>query len=746
MSELASHIEGLAPADLRAASASLITRTAGVSSLPDEFVAEALALAREAIRRATDSWPSDAQVLHAARMQAGHVVGVPVGDRRGPILILAAYLHCLVRASVHVVVVDNTLASSLANQMIGVMNLLGVTAAALSDSPDFAEDKAAYRADVVVGPSTRFCYDYLTDCLTLSPDELIQPSRRVAIVAEADVLLLDEATQLRIIGSDYVSDARQYERAKELASTAIRGVHYTYAPGTSRLNFTPTGLALIQESLGVTDLEELSLLRDVQHVYDAFIAKDSFQRGRDYQVRAGVVHPVPWLQRNLRYAAGILQAIEAKEDLFVSDENLAEARIRAGDYFRLYETLTGIASIPTGALAAELRQRYNIQVADNPDELQSGEVSVRRREWEHAPTRDAALVDMVAERHANHEPVVIATGSPESTAHVSQLLAGAKITHTILAPESEHSIADGMANLGRPDAVTITEGGTGRGHDIPICTPAGEPAMPITVVGVGISRSARIDRWLCALAANNGGGAGVTFFMLRRDHVGELNGKLWSLLPARLRRRADGSYLLPLENKILRQSQDELAGRAVKTRLHDDTLAAVERQHFDRITALRQRFLAATSPADEVKPLIDQAVREYLAGRPDMHEVGRLLVRFNLGAVPAHWANTTDADWSMVVDDVSAGAGTAYQRQEARLGHERMGQMARAVALAVIAKLWREHLVELDILMQRYAVAAEEPGSMARYETAAASRYATMMATFRQLLAQHVLDPETLGP
>jgi preprotein translocase subunit SecA len=313
-------------------------------------------------------------------MQAGHVVGVPVGDRRGPILILAAYLHCLVRASVHVVVVDNTLASSLANQMIGVMNLLGVTAAALSDSPDFAEDKAAYRADVVVGPSTRFCYDYLTDCLTLSPDELIQPSRRVAIVAEADVLLLDEATQLRIIGSDYVSDARQYERAKELASTAIRGVHYTYAPGTSRLNFTPTGLALIQESLGVTDLEELSLLRDVQHVYDAFIAKDSFQRGRDYQVRAGVVHPVPWLQRNLRYAAGILQAIEAKEDLFVSDENLAEARIRAGDYFRLYETLTGIASIPTGALAAELRQRYNIQVADNPDELQSGEVSVRRRD------------------------------------------------------------------------------------------------------------------------------------------------------------------------------------------------------------------------------------------------------------------------------------------------------------------------------------------------------------------------------
>jgi len=268
----------------------------------------------------------------------------------------------------------------------------------------------------------------------------------------------------------------------------------------------------------------------------------------------------------------------------------------------------------------------------------------------------------------------------------------------------------------------------------------------MTVVGVGISRSVRVDQWLCAIAASNGGAGEVTFFQLRSDHIGKLQAKLYSRLPARLRKRADGTYLLPLENKILRQSQDNLADLAVKARAHDDTLTAVEVEHFAEITALRQRFLHAASPAGEVKHVIDQAIDDYLAESPDMRQAGRLLFCFKLGNVPAHWARTTDSDWEPIVDDVKAAAHSAYEHQEDRLGRERMDPLARAIPLAVLAKLWREHLVELDILTQRYAASTDEPGSLARYKAAAANRYATMLAVFRELTAQHVLDPETLGP
>jgi preprotein translocase subunit SecA len=746
MSELALRMQDLDREGLRSASAALRERATARSALSDDLVGEALAVAREAARRATGAWPSDDQVMHAARMQAGRVVGVPIAEGRGPVLMMAAYLHCLMRAPVHVVVVDDSLAATLATQLIEVMGLLGVTAAALSDSPDFADDRAAYRAEVVIGSSTRFCYDYLTDCLAISRQEIIQPSRPVAIIAEADIVLLDEATQRRVIDGEYAADARQYERVNALASTATQGVHYTYMPGTSRLGFTPAGLTLIQETLGVTDVEDLSQLRVVQQIHDAFIAKDWLQRGRDYEVLDGAVHPTPRLQRNARYTAGVLQSIEAKEDLFVSAENRPSARIRTCDYFRLYETLTGFASNPTRALAAELSHRYNLELSENPGGPEADNVPLRRREWEHAPARDAALMSVIAERHADHGPVVIATGSPETTTRVSQLLTATGIAHTILSPGSDHSIADGIANMGRPAAITVTEAGTGRGHDLPSPIAYGGPSTPMTVVGVGISRSVRVDQWLCAIAASNGGAGEVTFFQLRSDRIGQRHARLYSWLPARLRKRADGTYLLLLENRILQQSQDNLANLAVKARSDDDALTAVEIEHFAEITALRRRFLDAASPADEVRHVIDQAIDDYLAERPDIRRAGLLLLRFKLGNVPAQWATTTDSGWERVVDDVKAAAHSAYERQEDRLGAERMDELVRAVPLVVLAKVWREHLVELDILMQRHAASIDQPGSPARYEAATANRYATMLATFRELTAQHVLDPETLGP
>jgi preprotein translocase subunit SecA len=528
-SELAVLTEALDPEGLRAASDALRERATGTGVVSEELVTEALAVAREAIRRSTGSWPSDAQVSHATRMQAGRVVGVPLAERRGPVLMLAAYMQCVAQAPVHVVVVDETLVETLAAQMTGAMNLLGVTVAAIGGSPEFADDKSAYSADIVIGSSARFAYDYLTDCLATGPEELIQTSRRVAIIADADIVLIEQATLTHFIAGDFVADATQYQRMKEFASLAVRGVHYDYAPGTSKLSFTATGLDLIEKNLGITDREDFSLLGVVQQLDDALIAKDLLQRGTDYDVRDGQVHSTPWLERQSRYSVGVLQAIEAKEGLFISDEHRPLSRMRTTDYFCLYDALTGIASTPVDRFAVELRERYSIEVSGGP---------------------------------------------------------------------------------------------------------AGQRGA----------------------------------------------GKRWSLRPGRLR------------------SRDTQAELRAKERARDDTFAAVEVQHLDQVTALRMRFLEGPSPQDELKRIIDE---------------------------------TTAGD-----------ARAAYREQEERLGAAGMDRLARLVPLAVLARLWREHLVELDILMQRYATGATgEPGSLDRYEAAASSRLATMLATFRQLVTHLVLDP-----
>ncbi|HEY3926052.1 MAG TPA: hypothetical protein VGL75_15925 [Acidothermaceae bacterium] len=529
--ELAARMAALGPEGLRTASADVRERAKKSSSLSEELLTEALAVAREAIRRATGSWPSGSQVAHASRMRASHVVAVPATEGRGPVLMLAAYVHCLARRPVHVVAVDDTAAVNLAAQMTGVMDLLDVTVATIGDSPDFTNNSSAYGADLVVGSSARFAYDYLRDCLATGPEELIQLSRHVAIVADADIVLIEQATQTHVITGDFVADAWQYERMKEFARLAVRGIHYDYAPGTSQLLFMAVGLDLIEANLGITDREDLSLLGVVQQLDDALIAKDWLQRGVDYDVRDGQVHPAPQLQRQSRCSVGVLQAIEAKECLPLSDEHRPLSRMRTTDYFRLYDTLTGIVSVSVEAFAVELRERYRIEVSGSPD---------------------------------------------------------------------------------------------------------------------GQGRAA----------------------------------KRWSLLPTGTRRR------------------DQLAALAARRRSRDDTIAAVEVEQLDQVTALRIRFMDGAAPQDELKHIIDEVIG------PDATE--------------------------------------AYRRQARRLGPDNMDRLARLVPLAVLAKLWREHLVELDILMQRYATGASERRSLDRYQAAAASRYATMLVTFRQLVAQQVLNP-TIG-
>jgi preprotein translocase subunit SecA len=529
--ELTALVEALDPESLLAASADLRERANESSSPSGELLTEALAVAREAIRRTTGSWPSDLQVMHASRMQAGHLVGVPVTEGRGPVLMLAAYVHCLVRPPVHVVAVDDTVVAALAAEMTGVMNLLGVTVAAIGDSPEFANDRSACGADIVIGSPARFCFDYLKDFQATSPDELIQPSRRVAIVADADVTLIEQATLIHVITGEFAADRSQYGRMKQFAEVAMRGIHYDYVPGTSQLLFTAVGLELTKANLGITDREDLSLLAVVQQLDDALIAKDWIQRGVDYEVLDGQVRPTPWLGRQRRYPVGVLQAIQAKEGLVISDEQRPMARMRVTDYFRLYDTLTGIATLPVDAFAVELRERYRIE-------------------------------------------------------------------------------------------------------------PSGSP-----------------------------GGRNAA-------------GKMSLLLSGRLRRRDELATLAAL---------------AAERRSRDDATAAVEVAQLVQVTALRSRFLTTASPQDEIRPILDES---------------------------------SDED-----------AAEAYRRQEERFGPDNMDRLARLIPLTVLAKLWREHLVELDILMQRFASGAGEPGSWDRYDAAAANRYATMLVTFRQLVTKHLLDP-----
>ncbi len=481
-------IQALSDADLLAKTAEFKSRFAdGASS--DSILPEAFAVAREASVRTREMRPFDAQLIGGITLHEGRIAEMRTGEGKTLMATLPCYLHALSGKGVHVVTVNDYLARRDAEWMEPIYNFLGLSVGIIQSGQDAQSKREAYAADITYGTNNEFGFDYLRDNMAFAPEDRFQRGLHFAIIDEVDSILIDEArTPLIISGpaeesTDLYKSINKVPRLltrQDVADDELEEHHaagdYVVDEKNRSVDLTEDGHEKVEQELVRSGILEegdslygttnLSLLT---HVYAALKAHVIFKRDVDYMVQGDEVVIVDEhtgrAMPGRRWSEGIHQAVEAKEGVSIQNETQTLASTTFQNYFRLYETLSGMTGT-ADTEAFEFRQIYGLDVVVIPTHKPMVRDDGNDQVFLSTPEKYDAIVNDIVERTVNGQPVLVGTASIESSELVSAELDKHKIAHNVLNAKQHEREADIIAQAGSPGAVTIATNMAGRGTDI----------------------------------------------------------------------------------------------------------------------------------------------------------------------------------------------------------------------------------------------------------------------------------------
>ena len=452
----------------------------------DALLPEAFATVREASKRTLGLRHFDVQLIGAMALHDGHIAEMKTGEGKTLVSTLAGYLNALPGRGVHIVTVNDYLAKRDSEWMGRIYHFLGMSVGLLQNGMPLDQKRPAYNADVTYGTNSEFGFDYLRDNMVLRPHQRVQRGHAFAIVDEVDSILIDEArTPLIISGAgtksasiykDFARAVRGLTRGEEVIHDPLAATEpveptgdYVMDEAKHTIAATEQGLKKIEQRLGIDDIYADLSGALVNHLQQALKAQYMFHRDKQYVVTDGEVKIVDEftgrIMEGRRYSEGLHQAIEAKEGVFVREENQTLATITLQNYFRLYEKLSGM----TGTAItedSEFREIYNLPVQVIP----SNKPVVREDHddlvYRTIDAKFNAVADEIEIRHASGQPVLVGTVSIESSERLSRLLNKRGIKHEVLNAKFHEREAHIVAQAGRLGAVTIATNMAGRGTDI----------------------------------------------------------------------------------------------------------------------------------------------------------------------------------------------------------------------------------------------------------------------------------------
>ena len=455
---------------LRAKTAEFRQRLANGADL-DDLLVEAFAAMREAAVRVIGQRHFDVQLMGGAALHFGWVAEMKTGEGKTLVSTLPAYLNGLSGKGVHVITVNDYLARFHAEWMGRIHRFMGLEVGlVIPGHKDSAPEKRLeYAADITYGTNNEFGFDYLRDNMAASLEEKVQRGHNFAIVDEVDSILIDEARTPLIISGRIADAAQMYYRFASIVRTLQRDVDYEVEEDKRIVVPTEAGIEKVEAALGVENLYDAVQQNLVHQLQVALKAKELYRRDKDYIVQAGEVKIVDEFTGRIlegrRWSEGIHQAVEAKENVRINEENQTLATITLQNYFRMYDKLAGMTGTAQTE-AAELVNTYQLQVVpiptnrpvqrtDQPDLIFKSEVAKFR-----------AVVEDIAERHAKGQPVLVGTISVEKSEYLSHELTKRGIRHEVLNAKQHTREAHIVAQAGQPGAVTVATNMAGRGVDI----------------------------------------------------------------------------------------------------------------------------------------------------------------------------------------------------------------------------------------------------------------------------------------
>ncbi len=789
--------EALSDQDLAAKTIEYRSRAAAGESLEDLEV-EAFAAVREAAKRVLGQRHFDVQVIGAAALHKGMVAEMKTGEGKTLVSTMPAYLNALSGRGVHLVTVNDYLASRDAEWMGAVHRFLGLDVGLIQNGMSSAERQPAYAADITYGTNNEFGFDYLRDNMAMRAQDRVQRGHVYAIVDEVDSILIDEARTPLIISGRVSDSAKWYRDFAKIANRLQKDVDYEVDERKRQVLTTEQGVSRVEQMLNVENLFDHAAVDFVHHLEAALKAKELYQRDVEYLIDHGEVKIVDEFTGRVlegrRYSEGLHQAIEAKEGVAIKDENQTLATITLQNYFRLYEKLAGMTGTAETE-AAELAQIYSLEVLAVPTNQPVARDDEGDLVYKSENGKYTAVVEDVAARVANGQPILLGTVSIEKSERLSKELAHHGVKHEVLNAKHHAREADIIAQAGRPGAVTVATNMAGRGVDIKLggspdgmarselkrrgITPedpsydelerkltkefedqiapdnrAVVAAGGLYVVGTERHESRRIDNQLRGRSGRQGDPGESRFYLsLEDDLMRRFQGEWVTGIMDRLRIPEDQPIEANMVSKAIERAQRQVESQNFEIRKNVLKYDEVMNRQREVVYEWRRSILEGTAGDDLIGDWIDTVVTEVVESEIPP-ETPRSEWDWEALNRELNQVYPTAIDQSAVsggVDDVIEFAVEealdAYAKREEDLGPDLLRQVERSVMLSVIDNKWREHLSDMDYLRAGIGLRAMgQRDPLTEYQREAYDMFAEMVDSVKRDAVRYLFRVELAKP
>ena len=751
--------ERLSDEELRGETAELRARYEKGETL-DQLMPEAFAAVREASKRTLGQRHYDVQLLGGAALHTGNIAEMKTGEGKTLVATLPAYLNAIAGKGVHVITVNDFLATYQSELMGRVFRALGMTTGVIVAGQTPAVRREQYEADITYGTNNEFGFDYLRDNMAWQKQDMVQRGHFFAIVDEVDSILIDEArTPLIISGPSSGEANRWFNEFARIAKTLVPGEDYEVDEKKRTVGVLEEGIDKVEDYLGIDNLYESANTPLISFLNNSIKALALFKRDTDYVVMNDEVMIVDEHTGRIlvgrRYNEGIHQAIEAKEGVPVKAENQTLATVTLQNYFRLYEKLAGMTGT-ADTEAAEFMSTYELGVVPIPTNRPMIRKDQKDLVYKNEQAKFDQVVEDIAERHAEGQPVLVGTVSVDKSEYLSRLLSKKGVKHEVLNAKNHAREAEIVARAGRLGAVTVATNMAGRGTDImlggnaeflavqemksrgldAVETPdeyeaawdevyestkatVEEEAAKVRdagglyVLGTERHESRRIDNQLRGRAGRQGDPGQSRFYLSLTDDLMRL---FQSGLAERMLQGASFPDDVAIESGVvtraIKSAQSQVEARNAEIRKnvlkYDDVL---NRQR-EAIYADRRHMLEG----DDIKDRVDHFIEDAIGAIVDEHTGSGHTESWDFDALWTELKTMYPVD--VTIDEVVSEAGgakgritagglkrelvsdatIAYGKREETLGSPAMRELERRVVLQVLDRRWRDHLYEMDYL------------------------------------------------
>jgi len=710
----------------------------------DALLPEAFALVREGAKRVLGLFPYKVQIMGGITLHDGNIAEMRTGEGKTLTATMPVYLNALSGDGVHVVTVNEYLASRDAREMGELYNFLGLTVGLNLTGMSSEEKRAAYAADITYSTNSELGFDYLRDNMVVYKSQMVQRPLNYAVVDETDSILIDEARTPLIISGQAEKSTVLYQRADMFVKGLKEEEDYTIDLTSKTISLTDEGINKAEQTFRLPNLYDVDNSALVHHIDQALRANYIMLRDIDYVVDEGKVKIVDGftgrIMEGRRYSDGLHQAIEAKEGVEVENESKTMATITYQNYFRMYRKLSGM----TGTAKTEeeeFREIYNMNVIAIPTNRPVQRIDGHDLIYPSLRSKFRAVVQDIKQRHEAGQPILVGTVAVETSELLSNLLRAEGIPHEVLNAKNHFKEAEIIMSAGQRGAVTIATNMAGRGTDIKLGKGVKELGG-LCVIGTERHESRRIDNQLRGRSGRQGDPGATQFYLsLEDDLMKRFGGEKMQAIWERLNLTDEGDDNFIQSKMLTRQvesSQKRVEGNNYDTRKSVLEYDEVMREQREIIYSQRLQIINEENSLEKVtKGMIRRTIHRVVESHTltDQKE-------WNLEGIVDFAHNSICAPDELSISDLEGKTAAEIEellyekameiykeKQEQLNGDNQMLEFEKVVILRVVDRKWTDHIDDMDQLRQSVGLRGyAQIDPLTEYQTEGYERFQQMIA------------------